>query len=414
MTTDKSRADALTDERRMAIILQVIDERDRAEEVGTRLANAVGEFLGVDVGEWSSANDPILVAIEALESRAPRAEVAGAVPEGWKLVPIDPTVEMLTFVYDPDADDSPSERYAALLAAAPQPPSADAAAAPKPAAEPHSDDIAVDTFARVMKDKLAQARAKGRGGWEMCDRRELSRTLHEHIEKGDPRDVANFCMMLWHHGVAISPAQPAAAAGQEAAIYQVWIEETSSYADVTEEYYRERQPSKRRIVYADPVAADAAAALADERAAFEEKFPMPSQTERCGNGYAATGYNAWDAHKFIARWEGWQARAAASQPAAAAGQEAVAWETTHPAVCTPITKEPLIAADWREQGWHVVPLYTTPPAQVATRQGLTDEQIIECAGKYRIDHYGDYSRNASEHTRDLLAFAHALLDGAKQ
>jgi hypothetical protein len=59
-------------------ILQVIDERDRFEEDGTRLANAVGEFLGVDVGEWSSANDPILVAIEALASRAPRREVAGA------------------------------------------------------------------------------------------------------------------------------------------------------------------------------------------------------------------------------------------------------------------------------------------------------------------------------------------------
>ncbi|WP_155720395.1 hypothetical protein [Burkholderia anthina] len=62
--------------------------------------------------------------------RAPRTDVAGAVPEGWKLMPVDPTVEMLTFVYDPGADDTPSERYAALLAAAPQPPSADAAAAP--------------------------------------------------------------------------------------------------------------------------------------------------------------------------------------------------------------------------------------------------------------------------------------------
>ncbi|MBR8344706.1 hypothetical protein KDX40_13255 [Burkholderia ambifaria] len=33
-------------------------------------------------------------------------------------------------------------------------------------------------------------------------------------------------------------------------IYQVWIEETSSYADVTAEYYSERLPSNRRIVYA--------------------------------------------------------------------------------------------------------------------------------------------------------------------
>ncbi|WP_420213463.1 Lar family restriction alleviation protein (plasmid) [Burkholderia aenigmatica] len=57
-----------------------IDERDRFEEDGTRLANAVGEFLGVDVGEWSSANDPILAAIEALESRAP---AQAAEPVRW-------------------------------------------------------------------------------------------------------------------------------------------------------------------------------------------------------------------------------------------------------------------------------------------------------------------------------------------
>ncbi|ARK91105.1 hypothetical protein [Burkholderia pseudomallei] len=107
-----------------------------------------------------------------------------------------------------------------------------------------------------------------------------------------------------------------------------------------------------------------------------------------------------------------------AQSAAAAGQEAVAWVRKHPD-----TGE--LSGDWlwndvieqcrKDSGvWFPLGFLTAPPAQVATRQGLTDEQIIECAGKYRIDHYGDYSRNASEHTRDLLAFAHALLDGAKQ
>ncbi|CAM2167886.1 hypothetical protein BLAT2472_10734 [Burkholderia latens] len=61
---------------------ETIDERDRAEENGTRLAEAVGEFLGVDVGEWSSANNPILAAIEALESRSP-AMAAEAVAWVW-------------------------------------------------------------------------------------------------------------------------------------------------------------------------------------------------------------------------------------------------------------------------------------------------------------------------------------------
>ncbi|QIX16388.1 hypothetical protein [Burkholderia multivorans] len=81
------------------------------------------------------------------------------------------------------------------------------------AREPHSDDVAVDSFATAMKHKLALARAKGRGGWETCSPADLSRMLREHVEKGDPRDVANFCMMLWHHGspIASAPADSEAA-----------------------------------------------------------------------------------------------------------------------------------------------------------------------------------------------------------
>ncbi|ABX15542.1 hypothetical protein [Burkholderia multivorans] len=85
--------------------------------------------------------------------------------------------------------------------------------APAEAREPHSDDVAVDSFATAMKHKLALARAKGRGGWETCSPADLSRMLREHVEKGDPRDVANFCMMLWHHGspIASAPADSEAA-----------------------------------------------------------------------------------------------------------------------------------------------------------------------------------------------------------
>jgi hypothetical protein len=74
----------------------------------------------------------------------------------------------------------------------------------------NTDDIAVDSFARAMKDKMAQARAKGRSGWEGCEPDDLSRMLREHVEKGDPRDVANFCMMLWHHSASIARASEAA------------------------------------------------------------------------------------------------------------------------------------------------------------------------------------------------------------
>jgi hypothetical protein len=69
----------------------------------------------------------------------------------------------------------------------------------------HPDDAAVDRFAAAMKEKLAQARAKGRGGWDTdeCTQETLSRMLREHVEKGDPRDVANFCMFLWCRGEGI-------------------------------------------------------------------------------------------------------------------------------------------------------------------------------------------------------------------
>lgn len=75
----------------------------------------------------------------------------------------------------------------------------------------HPDDMAVDHFASEMKVKMANARAKGRSGWQTCPPAELSRLLHEHVEKGDPRDVANFCMMLWSIGWGIGTLRPKAA-----------------------------------------------------------------------------------------------------------------------------------------------------------------------------------------------------------
>lgn len=68
----------------------------------------------------------------------------------------------------------------------------------------HTDDLAVDRFALQMKAKLKFAREnKGRGGWE--DRSQVSGTqlsalLRSHVAKGDPLDVANFCMFLHQRG----------------------------------------------------------------------------------------------------------------------------------------------------------------------------------------------------------------------
>ncbi|MEW4985222.1 hypothetical protein [Stenotrophomonas geniculata] len=86
-----------------------------------------------------------------------------------------------------------------------------ALAARQPVGDQHPDDVAVDAFAAAMKAKMAAARAKGRGGWEdpaQCTAEDLSRMLRNHVEKGDPRDVANFCMMLHQRGEAIAARQP--------------------------------------------------------------------------------------------------------------------------------------------------------------------------------------------------------------
>lgn len=73
-----------------------------------------------------------------------------------------------------------------------------------PAAVPaHPDDAAVDRFAVAMKEKMAASRAKGRGGWDdpaQCRVEKLAAMLVQHVEKGDPVDIANFAMMIHQRG----------------------------------------------------------------------------------------------------------------------------------------------------------------------------------------------------------------------
>lgn len=78
---------------------------------------------------------------------------------------------------------------------------------PRAAEQPHPDDLAVDRFALRMKAKLKHAREiKGRGGWEdrgQVSVKALSGMLRQHVQKGDPVDVANFCMFLHQRGETI-------------------------------------------------------------------------------------------------------------------------------------------------------------------------------------------------------------------
>ena len=61
----------------------------------------------------------------------------------------------------------------------------------------YCDYSSVDSFAEAMKEKMFQKSEKGYSGWRDCPPDNLRKLLTEHIEKGDPIDVANFCMMLW-------------------------------------------------------------------------------------------------------------------------------------------------------------------------------------------------------------------------
>lgn len=69
----------------------------------------------------------------------------------------------------------------------------------------HPDDEAVDRFASAMHAKMAQARAKGKEGWddpERCTDRKLEALFLQAYEHGEWVDVANYAMMLWARGQA--------------------------------------------------------------------------------------------------------------------------------------------------------------------------------------------------------------------
>lgn len=134
-------------------------------------------------------------------------------PDGWQLVPVEPTEAMRSAGGHVNSewlnDDAPlyESRYAmsmdgvwsAMLAAAP--------AAPQ--AEKHPDEAAVDRFAAAMKSKLAEKRRQGKSGWDdpRCPTEHLAALLREHVVKGDPLDVGNFAMMLWCRGGSTNETQ---------------------------------------------------------------------------------------------------------------------------------------------------------------------------------------------------------------
>ena len=68
-----------------------------------------------------------------------------------------------------------------------------------------ADETGVARFSIAMNKKLSAKRAQGKHGWNRtresgwgCSIRELECMLHEHLEKSDVVDIANFCMMIWN------------------------------------------------------------------------------------------------------------------------------------------------------------------------------------------------------------------------
>lgn len=145
-------------------------------------------------------------------SAAPVVPQAGAgVPDVSDLLTlaVEHRVIPMSKVMDADLQDALSSFARALLSTPTPPPH------PEQGGEEQAliDDKAVDRFAGKMKYKLARARDRGRSGWQ--DRawtpEQISQALREHVEKGDPIDVANYCMFLAARGEPITPAeQPSA------------------------------------------------------------------------------------------------------------------------------------------------------------------------------------------------------------
>ena len=169
-------------------------------------------------GMWNAMSDrsdaPLPAQAAQVDADAELVE-AMKLPDGYEVVEHLPGI----WGYEYDRDDgermasSASWNHPALAAIGAWRDHVEALAESAGPVAQHPDDAAVDAFAMAMKAKLAEARAKGRGGWQDkadCPQQRLSDMLRAHVAKGDPRDVANFCMFLHQRGESILPAEPVA------------------------------------------------------------------------------------------------------------------------------------------------------------------------------------------------------------
>ncbi|SMG01232.1 hypothetical protein [Burkholderia singularis] len=249
-------------------------------------------------------------------ARAHRTEVAGAMPEGWKLVPEVITQPMMR------ASGIGSHSWGCALEVAPQPPSADAAAAP-------ADERAAFGYAVPV---------------------EL-----EHMEKGYRNSMVICRSKEGAYSVPIFRTSEA----PRAAVPTAWQQALPQIPDLVKSMAWLTVCLRTELSRLDDTT----------HKALEEVEAQLCCVRAITNG--AIDYEAM------------VARAAPSQPAAAAGQAIAggivgAWVTDDDRSITAAQKQRALAdggATASSVRPYSIPCYLdAPPAQVATRQGLTDEQ----------------------------------------
>lgn len=190
----------------------------------------------------------------AREIEAALSGQSAGVPTGYALVPIEPTVEMIAalgFAGDADiaigharAFKETVDAYASMLAAAPAPvgQSVGVAAEPK-----RGTDAQILFERRLTCEAINGAIAFG---YQNTNR---------------PPSDDHWLAPFWKIGRKQAELE-AVLTGPSSSetIHQVWVEKTSSWADVTPAYYSERLPSNRRKVYYKPTFAGQSAGVADD------------------------------------------------------------------------------------------------------------------------------------------------------
>jgi hypothetical protein len=154
-------------------------------------------------------NGGTLAYIAHTQQRNREALSQPAVVEGWKLVPVEPTQEMVKAAQTLPEVFSLGDEYHIMLAAAPTLPQSEGARGAEsvianmpPELHEATKDL-VRRFAEAMAEKFHKAEQKYgySDGWlDPTWMDECRQKLIEHLAKGDPRDVANYCAFLWHHG----------------------------------------------------------------------------------------------------------------------------------------------------------------------------------------------------------------------